>query len=80
MHNPAPANYRRDPSDSIGVVSPDIFGTPGRGCAVVKIWFGWSSGFVMVVAPRKKTTKGAASSTDVVDAHAMTKKLSHAKL
>ena len=26
MHNPAPANRRRDPCDPIGVVSPDIFG------------------------------------------------------
>ena len=31
LHNPAPANHRRDPSDSIGVVSTDIFGAPGRG-------------------------------------------------
>ena len=33
LHNPAPANHRRDPSDSIGVVSIDIFGAPGRGTA-----------------------------------------------
>ena len=31
MYNPAPANRRRDPSDSIGVVFPDIFGAPDRG-------------------------------------------------
>ena len=56
MHNPVPANRRRDPSDSIGVVSPDIFGAPGRG-AVVEIWSNQSSGFIVAVIPRKKTTK-----------------------
>ena len=78
MHNPALANRRRDPSDPIGVVSTDIFGTPGRG-AVVEIWSGWSSGFIVVVTPRKKTTKWAASPADAVNARATTEKLSHAK-
>ena len=57
LHNPAPANRRRDHSDPIGVVSTNIFGTPGRGGAVVEIWSDRSSGFIMAVVPRKKTTK-----------------------
>ena len=79
MHNPAPANHRRDPSDSIGVISTDIFGAPGRG-AVVEIWSGSGSGFIVVVTPRKKTTEQVASSVDAMNAHAVAEKLSHAKL
>ena len=56
MHNLAPADRRRDPSDPIGVVPTDIFGALGRG-AVVEIWSDRSSGFIMAVVPRKKTTK-----------------------
>ena len=79
MHNLVPANRRRDPSDSIGVVPTDIFSAPGRG-AVVKILSSWRRGFIVVVTPRKKTIERAASFGDAVSARAATEKLSHAKL